>query len=141
MRYGRITVKAGTKGGKKRQVPCLPQGIQVLELAMQVQDGRSMIPKTKSYVEFHDECYEIAHKAGIRFHSERHFYAQERYREITSAPSPIDAGWSRKERISKLANYLNTTKEQAKIIDHDARLQISIELGHNRVEITNVYVG
>ena len=100
-----------------------------------------MIPDKMSYSEFRRECYEQASIAGIGFHSERHYYAQQRYQEITSAPSPIDAGWSRKDRLLNLSNYLGISEEGAKQIDHDARLQISIELGHNRVGITNVYVG
>ena len=141
IKYGRITLKAGTKGGKKRRVPCRPQGISALEKAVLIQDGRSMIPVDRSYCEFRKECYEQASIAGIGFHSERHYYAQERYQEITSAPAPIDAGWSRRDRLLNLSKYLGISEEIAKQIDHDARLQISIELGHNRVGITNVYVG
>jgi integrase len=141
IKYGRITLKAGTKGGKRRRVPCRPRGILALEKAVLVQDGRSMIPDKMSYKQFHKECYEQAKLAGIGFHSERHYYAQERYLEITNAPSPIDVGWSRKERIVNLSVYLGIGEEEAKQIDHDARLQISIELGHNRIGITTVYVG
>ena len=141
IKYGRITLKAGTKGGKRRRVPCRPQGLLALEKAILVQDGRSMIPGSMLYSEFRKECYEQAAIAGIGFHSERHYYAQERYQEITFAPAPIDAGWNRKERIANLANFLNISEDEATVIDHDARLQISIELGHNRVRISNAYLG
>jgi hypothetical protein len=100
-----------------------------------------MIPDKMLYSEFQRECYEQAKIANISFHPERHAYAQERYTEITCAPAPIHVGWSRKKRISQLAIYLKITEDEAKIIDHDARLQISIELGHNRVEISNAYLG
>lgn len=140
-KYGRITLKAGTKGGKCRTVPCRPCGITALEQAMSLQDGRSMIPKHKGYGEFRTECYEQSRLAGISFHPERHAYAQERYTEITGAPSPIHAGWPRKERILRLARHLKISEDEAKGIDHDARLQISIELGHNRVGISNAYLG
>ena len=141
MKQGRITLKAGTKGGKRRSVPCRPGGITALKKAILVQDGRSMIPKNRLYGDFRRECYEQAKIAGISFHPERHAYAQERYTEITSAPSPVEAGWSRKERILHLSIYLKVSEEDAKIIDHDARLQISIELGHHRTGITNAYLG
>ena len=141
IKYGRITLKAGTKGGKRRRVPCRPQGLLAREKAILVQDGRSMIPGSMLYSEFRKECYEQAAIAGIGFHSERHYYAQERYQEITFAPAPIDAGWNRKERIANLANFLNISEDEATVIDHDARLQISIELGHNRVGISNAYLG
>ncbi|MGZ8239686.1 MAG: integrase domain-containing protein [Methylobacter sp.] len=138
---GRITLKAGTKGGKHRTVPCRPCGIVALKNAILVQDGRSMIPKNRRYVDFRRECYEQAAIAGISFHPERHAFAQERYTEITGAPAPLDAGWSRKERLLRLASFLTINEDEAKTIDHDARLQISIELGHHRVEIANAYLG
>jgi hypothetical protein len=112
-----------------------------LQNATAVQDGRSMIPKNMLYGDFQKECYEEARTAGISFHPERHAYTHERYMEITGAPAPIEAGWSRKERIASLATYLKVDENEAKEIDRAARLQISIELGHNRVEITNAYLG
>ncbi|WP_347987725.1 integrase domain-containing protein [Methylomonas sp. AM2-LC] len=141
LKDGRITLRAGTKGGKLRRVPCRPCGITALEQAIAVQDGRSLIPKNISYADFQKACYEQARLAEIGFHSERHFYAQDRYREITGAPSPVEAGWSRKERIFQLALYLNISEEEAQKIDAVARLQISLELGHHRVEISNAYLG
>lgn len=142
LKHGRITLKAGTKGGKRRSIPCRPCGIAAIEKALLIQDGRSMIPKTMSYADFRKECYQAANIAGIAgFHSERHFYAQSRYTEITGAPAPINAGWTRRERILNLAALLNIDEDKAKQIDHDARLQISLELGHNRPGITRVYTG
>ncbi len=141
LKHGKITLKAGTKGGKRRQVPCRPCGIAALEKAVSNQNGRSMVPKEMTYAEFQRACYAQANLAGISFHSERHFYAQERYTQLTNAPSPIEAGWSRQTRILHLSTYLNISENDAKNLDHHARLQISIELGHNRVGITNVYIG
>jgi len=140
-KHGRITLKAGTKGGKRRTVPCRPCGILALQNATTVQDGRSMIPKNMTYGDFRRECYAEAKLAEISFHPERHAYTHERYTEITGAPAPIEAGWSRKERITNLATHLKISEAEAKAIDHAARQQISIELGHNRVEITNAYLG
>ncbi len=80
IKYGRITLRAGTKGGKQRQVTCRPSGMLALEAAVLIQDGRSMIPASQTYKQFHEECYAQARIAGIIFHSERHHYAQSRYR-------------------------------------------------------------
>lgn len=140
-KYGHITLRAGTKGGKLRRVTCRPCGITALESAIKFQDGRSMIPDSMSYAQFREDCYAQARLAGIRFHDERHFYAQSRYTEITGAPAPIEVRWSRKERIAQLAAFLNIEMDAARIIDQDARLIISIELGHNRTGITNAYLG
>ena len=141
IKYGIIKLSAGTKGGRKRNIPCRPHSISLLEKAASIQNGRSMIPKDKSYKEFQDECYRQAALAGINFHSERHFYAQQRYKEITQALCPVAASWQRKERLSKLAQYLNISEHQARELDESARLEISKELGHNRKEITDAYLG
>lgn len=144
LKHGHISLRAGTKGGRFRTVPCRPRGIPALEAAILIQDGRSMIPKGMSFKDFQDECYAVMKgigKHGSAFHSERHAYAQERYTEITGAPAPVDAHWPRKERIMRLAEFLSITNDEAKLIDHAARLKISIELGHNRTDITNNYLG
>lgn len=139
---GIISVKAGTKGGRPRRVPCDEKGKLILEAAVKIQVGNSMIPdKEMSYVKFRGECYEQARIHGFAFHSERHAYAQTRYREIVKAPSPLEAGWEHKGRIAKLADYLGISETEAKDIDRKARLRISMELGHSRVEISNAYLG
>lgn len=140
-KHGHITLSAGTKGGKKRTVPCSEPGLIALERAVLVQDGRSMVPKGMLYGDFRRECYEQARLAEISFHPERHAFAQNRYTELTGAPSPIHAGWGRKERIVRLSEFLSITLDEATEIDHDARLQIAVELGHNRVGISNAYLG
>jgi len=138
---GFITVKDGTKGGRKRTVPCRPSSIAALEQAVAVQDGGAMVPKIMTYIKFRQECYIVAGEQGFNFHSERHAYAQERYREITGAPSPIEFGWPRKERFKHLAEYLNISEIEAREIDKAARQIVSIELGHTRVEVTDAYLG
>jgi len=74
--------------------------------------------------------------------SHTHDYVpQNRYREIVNAPSPLEAGCEHKGRISKLAEYLNIPESDAKDIGRKAQLNISIELGHSRVDISNAYLG
>ena len=139
---GFISVNSGTKGGRKRTVPCRADGFTALEQASAIQDGRSMVPEIMaSYYKFREECYAVASEQDFKFHSERHAYAQERYREITNAPSPIESGWPRKERFKHLAEYLNISETEAREIDKEARMIISTELGHSRIEISNAYLG
>jgi hypothetical protein len=141
VKFGHISLNAGTKGGRHRIVPCRAGGIPALEAAILVQDGRSMIPKDLTYKEFQDHCYVVSGTHGFKFHSERHWYAHERYRDLTDAPPPIEAGWSRKERFDRLSEYLDVSKTAAIEIDQSARMIISIELGHSRLEITDAYLG
>ena len=69
--------------------------------------------------------------AGIhRVHGFRHQYAQVRYRELTGWAAPA-AGGPRSREL---------TAEQ-KAIDREARLTISAELGHEREQVTAVYLG
>ena len=64
-------------------------------------------------------------KHGIKMHGLRHAYAQDRYKEITGRDAPVRS---------------NETVPRDQI-DKVARLQISQELGHNRMEVTNCYLG
>lgn len=140
-KFGFISLKAGTKGGRHRRVPCDESGKLIIEAASKIQNSRSMVPKEMTYVKFRQECYEQSKNAELCFHGERHAYAQNRYREIVNAPSPLEAGWEHKGRIAKLAEYLGISETEAKDIDRKARLRISIELGHSRMEISNAYLG
>ncbi|WP_051299700.1 integrase domain-containing protein [Methylobacter luteus] len=141
---GTITVKAGTKGGRPRRVPCTEAGKAVLAQASQIQHGKSMVPVGDDYIsyyQFRQACYAQAVVANLCFHAERHAYAQNRYRELVKAPCPLEAGWEHKGRIAKLAEYLAMPAAEAKELDRSARLQISMELGHSRVEISHAYLG
>ena len=91
----------------------------------------SLIPADKTYAEqlrrFEHQCA----AAGIhRVHGFRHQYAQVRYRELTGWAAPA-AGGPRSREL---------TAEQ-KAIDREARLTISAELGHEREQVTAVYLG
>ena len=138
---GTITLTSGTKGGRKRTVPVPRETLAVLAAAAKFQDGRSMVPKAMTYAEFRKACYNQAYAAGFGFHQERHHYAQRRYTELTGVPSPIQAGWAGRQRIAGMAAYLGVSKAVATKIDTTARLTLSKELGHNRIEVTRVYTG
>jgi len=139
--YKKVNIVNGTKGGRKRCVPVSEKAIKALEKAALLQNGKSMVPAHLTYKEFHHECYRSIENKHYHFHGERHFYAQNRYKELTAAPAPIVAGWNRNERIEKLADFLIITTSQATLIDKTARLQVAEELGHAREEISNVYLG
>lgn len=140
-KLGFISIQAGTKGGRPRRLPCDDEMRKVIEAAAEIQSGKSMTPKEMTYIKFRQECYQQAKANEISFHPERHAFAQKRYRELVNAPCPLEAGWEHKGRIEKLAEYLSTSVEEAKDIDRKARLKISMELGHSRVEISNAYLG
>ncbi len=138
---GHAVISAGTKGGRKRNVPVSTDAKIMLERAVKIQDRRSLIPKEMTFVEFRRECYAIAQKYEFSFHSERHHYAQQRYLEITGIPAPINTTVQRKKWIDYVSECLGVDNVQSTEIDTAAQLKISDELGHNRAEITRVYIG
>ena len=139
---GFITVADGTKGGKVRQVPVGQDALKALEQAAKIQgNDRSMTPGDQFYEDFREECYQTAKQYGFNFHSERHHYAQRRYRELSGLPAPISTGVQRKDWLVFAAEYLSVDITTAKSIDRTARLTLSRELGHERIEVTSVYVG
>lgn len=63
-------------------------------------------------------------------HGLRHAYAQDRYKELT--------GWECPARGGPTSQSL--TSEQ-RTLDQEARLVISLELGHEREQVTVAYLG
>jgi hypothetical protein len=63
-------------------------------------------------------------------HGLRHAYAQRRFQELAGFPAPLAGGPKREEL---------TANERA--LDKKARAVISNELGHEREQITVVYLG
>jgi site-specific recombinase XerC len=129
----RLALKASwTKGGRAREIPIRNgEQRQLLDDARQFAKRGSLIPKTMTYKQqlnrFKTQCM----AAGIQHvHGHRHQYAQQRYQELTGWACPAQGGPTSKQ----------LTPEQ-KPIDLDARLTISGELGHEREQITAIYLG
>lgn len=119
-----------TKGGRDRVIPLkTPAQREALAKAAYIARSGSMIPPDSSYRQHLNLWEQQTAAQGIgRTHGLRHDYAQRRYLEITGWQAPAVAG------VRKL-----TPEERLK--DHEARNQISEELGHGRIAITNSYLG
>lgn len=121
-----------TKGGKYREIPITTQQQrEALDHAKAVAKGRSLIPPEMRYRDqlqrFRSEC----DRAGIHgVHGLRHQYAQVRYQQLTGWAAPAVGG----PRSRELSN------EQT-AIDRQARLMLSSELGHEREQVTAIYLG
>jgi Phage integrase, N-terminal/Integrase len=121
-----------TKGGRPREVPVrTAEQRQLLNEAKALVGLGSLIPANMNYVQqLHRFEYQCA-QAGIhRVHGFRHQYAQTRYRELTGWPAPAAGGPKSRELSAEQRD-----------IDREARLAISLELGHEREQITAVYLG
>ena len=121
-----------TKGGRPREIPIRnAEQRQVLDEAKALAGRGSLIPAERSYVEqLRRFEYQCAAAGAHRIHGHRHQYAQTRYRELTGWPAPAAGGPRSRD--------LTPSQREA---DRDARLTISEELGHEREQITAVYLG
>ena len=121
-----------TKGGRAREIPLRnEEQRRILDEAKKLAQKGSMVGTGNNYVQqlrrFEYQC----EQAGIhKVHGHRHQYAQMRYRELTGWNAPTAGGPKSKE--------LTPAQRDA---DNLARLLISRELGHDRTDVTSVYVG
>jgi site-specific recombinase XerC len=121
-----------TKGGRPRTVPITtPEQRVALDHAHRLAGAGSLIPAWKTYIQqrhtYDGECK----KAGLsHLHGLRHHYAQGRYEALTGWKAPAAGGPTVK---------MLTRAQRGQ--DAIARQIISGELGHERPQITAVYLG
>lgn len=121
-----------TKGGKYREVPITTmQQRAVLEAAKALAGKGSLIPAQLRYRDQLNRFRAQCDKAGIHgVHGLRHEYAQRRYAELTGWACPASGG-ATSRRLDALQ----------KLVDRDARLKLSAEMGHGREQVTSIYLG
>lgn len=103
----------------------------MLQEAKQLAGAGSLIPAEMSYKEQFNRFKAQTAQAGLdRVHGLRHHYAQTRYAELTGWRSPATGGPTSKQPSA-----------MQKVIDRQARLTISRELGHEHEAIMAVYLG
>ena len=121
-----------TKGGRAREIPIRnDEQRRILDEAKRFAGRGSLIPADQRYVEqLRRFEYQCARAGSHRVHGHRHQYAQTRYREITGWAAPA-AGGPRSKALTPAQREL----------DREARLTISMELGHEREQITAIYLG
>ena len=128
-----IVLKASwTKGGRPRTVPITtPEQRAVLDQAHQLAGAGSLIPAHKSYIQQRHTYDGQCKAAGLsHMHGLRHRYAQARYDALTGWKAPAAGG-----PIARMLTVAQRTQ------DAIARQTISRELGHERPQITAVYLG
>ena len=129
---GKVTIEAGTKGGRIREMPITSERqIETLQKAAEAQGSARAVmnPATnwKSWREgelraAREIVQEVTGDRGL--HDLRAAYAAERYEQLTGVAAPV-----------------MTDERAPKEIDREARLVIAQELGHGRWEVTNEYLG
>lgn len=124
-----------TKGGRARAIPIRTESqrelLNQIHAFCRLNHTKSLIPRERTYYQQLKSYEYYTASVGLhKNHGLRHEYAQQRYRELT--------GWECPKCGGKRSRMLSENEKQ---IDLTARLQISQELGHNREEITAVYLG
>ncbi|MBK5312434.1 MULTISPECIES: integrase domain-containing protein [unclassified Pseudomonas] len=135
---GRINIQDGTKGGRSgasapRWVVANAEVKAALQLARHASPTRSrnLLARDESYSEFLQQTVhparETLHEHGLKgFHELRAAYACERYEQLTGHAAQVNGGHC--YRIDRA-------------LDQQARQQISVELGHNRIDVVSAYIG
>ena len=150
-RDGSLDIEKGTKGGQLRTLHATDS---VKELVKYVKDFRkeyglskSLVPDQYDFKQWRDFAYNTVktfnneNNSSYNFHANRHNYSQLRYQNLTNTLPPVKSGHTKEEQLNYIADKNNITVEQAKELDYNARMQISEELGHHRIDISNYYLG
>lgn len=129
----RVILKGSwTKGGKPREILIrTPEQRCVLDRAAKLMGGGALIRRDRNYVQQLRSYERETIRVGLdKNHGLRHTYAQQRFQELTGFKCPAVGGPTSKEL--SLAQ---------KDVDRSARIEISRELGHEREQITAIYLG
>lgn len=123
---GCISISDGTKGGRGRELPITSEAqIRTLELAAQAQgSARAVMPADQNWKQWRQGELRTVREAMGGLHELRSAYACERYAEITGHAAPCTGG-----------QILDRD------VDRGARLVISQELGHGRIDVAAEYLG
>ena len=128
-----VTLKdSWTKGGKARSIPIRTDAQRaVLDRAHRLAGRGSLIPSRRNYRQQLRIYERQTNAAGLsKLHGLRHAYAQARFEELTGIKAPAAGGPTHSDL---------TLVQRAE--DGQARMEISRELGHQREQITTVYLG
>jgi len=128
---GFVTIKDGTKGGRERKLNISsPIQIDILQRASDAQgNAKALIDPTQNWKMWREGVLRrtrelVKLKTGGGLHDLRSAFACDRYFQLTGQDAPC-VGGKAVDRMTDLA----------------ARLIISAELGHGRIDITNEYLG
>ncbi len=135
---GRINIQDGTKGGRsgasaQRWIAATQEVKTALQFARNASPpgSRNLLARDENYAAFMQQTVRPAREAlyeqGLKgFHELRSAYACERYEQLTGHVAPVNGG-----------HCYRMDRE----LDRQARQQISVELGHHRIDVVSAYIG
>jgi len=136
--FGRINIQDGTKGGRSgATAPRWVIANEAVKAALQFArhaaptSSRNLLARNESYAAFLQQTVlparQTLHEHGLKgFHELRAAYACERYEQLTGHAAPVNGG-----------HCYRFDRD----LDQQARQQISVELGHNRIDVVSAYIG
>ena len=136
--FGRINIQDGTKGGRSgATAPRWVIANEAVKAALQFArhaaptSSRNLLARNESYAAFLQQTVlparQTLHEHGLKgFHELRAAYACERYEQLTGHAAPVNGG-----------HCYRFDRD----LDQQARQQISLELGHNRIDVASAYIG
>jgi hypothetical protein len=125
-----VSIVRGTKGGRPRKILILSDmQKEVLGFAAEVQGKRRcLIPEHMRYDQWRNFAYGRLYKNGLRhIHDLRAAFACDRYLSEVGIIAPVLAS--------------EKTRRPSQNEDNRARAIVSKELGHNRLDVLNAYIG
>ncbi|MGO4000937.1 integrase domain-containing protein [Pseudomonas fluorescens] len=138
VQYGRINIQDGTKGGRSGALAPrwlwvndnIRKALRYAELTSPA-GSRNLLAPNESYLDFQQRIVrparDILHTLNLKgFHELRAACACERYEQITHYLAPVKRG---------------DCNQLGRNLDQEARVQISYELGHGRIDVISAYIG
>ena len=131
--YKLVLLGSWCKGNRNREIP-----IRTAEQRRWLDEAkllawnvnRSLIPESKTYIQHRYVYDKQLRNSNIRSHGFRHGYAQQRYKELTGWDAPIAGGPD-----PRTFNYEQRRQDTL------ARMILTEELGHGRIQIVKNYCG
>jgi site-specific recombinase XerC len=130
--YKLVLLGSWCKGNRNREIP-----IRTAEQRRWLDEAkllawnvnRSLIPESKTYIQHRYVYDKQLRNSNIRSHGFRHGYAQQRYKELTGWDAPIAGGPD-----PRTFNYEQRRQDTL------ARMILTEELGHSRIQIVKNYL-
>lgn len=139
---GKVVIVRGSKGGRAKKVRReirAPQAlVELLDAEGPKVESSCLIPQEMTYVQWyrwaHRRFSALAPGLGLssKYHDLRASFACERYEQVTGTPAPCASRPGASDDIRPTAERLT---------DRQAREAIATEMGHNRIDVLNSYVG
>lgn len=143
---GRIYISAGTKGGRDRVInnPTAEQRNAVKELTPFIGTYGNSWPDNMTEGAWEKAVYKVLSRHGLSIkscgaslHGLRHAFAHSRYQELTNIQAPCLYSTPAEYRQAAYSEH----GENWRVVHDQAINIITHELGHNRSDVTVVYLG